>query len=97
MVGGRGAIEIVREREREVVGGRDIVDERECVCMCSGGGATKVCTIFLSVCLLIHGFCQLDRRDHITVLGEQTQRYEKERKAQDREKKKLDAVGNRKK
>ncbi len=23
--------------------------------MSSGGGATKVCTIFLSLCLLIHG------------------------------------------
>lgn len=30
--------------------------ERESACVCAvGGRATKVCTIFLSVCLLIHG------------------------------------------
>lgn len=37
-----------RPRERETA--------RVCVCVRAvGGGATKVCTIFLSVCLLIHG------------------------------------------
>lgn len=36
-----------REKERRVVGGRDVVDEREREC--SGGGATMVCTMFLSV------------------------------------------------
>lgn len=50
MVGGREW----RERRR-VVGGRDVVDERKRVTerACSGGGASK--TIFLCVCLLIHG------------------------------------------
>lgn len=66
--------------------------------MCSGGGATKVCTIFLSVCLLIHGCVSLIEEIILLCWGTDMGRYKKnERKGTKLKKMQRDEVGSRKK
>lgn len=53
------------------------------MCVCTGGGATKVCTIFLSLSFDSR-LCRSDRRDHITVL-EKRGRYMKSKRGRQEE------------